>query len=210
MKNGLKKTQDLLIKNIVDNTWKYIGVLLYAGVLFWINEAFQFFSKSYLVPGWVITLAISIVLLVMFVAGDQIVHQRKDRRRFQFQLKAYMWGGLEWGLTEDFFQNYKAISDPGKDSVSDSFLEAMVKGPLCPSCKRYIMMVSNETCECGRKIDFVQDKDIEEFLQAFKRKARSLAPEDRLELLQKEKELVQALKRLVFSEAQTAARRGDL
>jgi hypothetical protein len=84
MRNGLKQIGAWLIKKIADELWRVVIAVLASGsVGIWIGKGLQFFGKQYPVPGWVIWLGGSIVLLAVFTVVCDIVRRREQKHILQ-------------------------------------------------------------------------------------------------------------------------------
>ena len=153
----------------------------------WWQAGFGFLKNDHATPGWLLALITSILLFMAFFIGRQRItisrlEPSKDTN--------FLWGGLEWILTEEFRRNFRHTL--ARD-MGDGFLGACIRGPFCPSCQRDVSMMLKGTSDacifCNEKFDLGNFEEIY--------RADSSDP------------LIQ-LRKLVYIEAQAAARRNEL
>ena len=166
-------------------TWLWgAAVFLLLPLGLWFKKGFSFLITGHEVPGWLISITISFVTLVIFVLirnKVKIIQQRKNRTRPFTSLN------LKWELTPRFWSNYKFFV---VDDLPDSFFRSAIMGPFCPECETSLSSeLQDGKCRyCEYEFDFIPISS-----------SIVVAKTD-----------IIALKRLVYKEAQSAARRKEI
>lgn len=149
---------------------------------------FDVLRTEHKIPGWIIAITPGIFLLMSFFLVRQGI---KISRLEPSKERTFPWGGLDWILTEEFRRNYRHVQ---VQDMSVAFLKSNIRGPFCPHCKRDVSTTlkrnNSDACIfCSKKFD------LEPFEKIYQ--AGSSDP-----ILQ--------LRKLVYIEAQAAARRNEI
>jgi len=104
--------------------------------------------------------------------------------------KTYLWHGIEWTLTSEFWRNYRYHL---VNEISAGFLKACITGPFCSGCKRDVTNVisklsANQCPHCETKFN----------LRPFQKDRVSAG------------DAILPLRQHVFREAQAAAKRNEI
>ena len=115
-------------KTVVKTLVAWLAPIVLPLLVLLLVKGLSFFRSAVEVPGWVVAGASVAVLLSLSLA----IRARVSLRRQTKRKRHYEWHGLEWELSEDFFDN--ADLDPYL--MQDGYARQMVRGPYCSRCKR--------------------------------------------------------------------------
>ena len=100
-----------------------------------VSGGFRYLVESPRVPGWLIVVGMSAVVILLV----QVLAQRRRIRKLspktpQYKDEAYRFADLEWILTPQFFLSYAKVMP--KDANPPNYLNGLIRGPICRNCKR--------------------------------------------------------------------------
>jgi hypothetical protein len=129
-------------------TW--VGPFLAPWVGLWLARGTTFFKTTHPMPGWVIALATGAILV--FSTWSAVLFTREHHRR-RASNRIFLWHGLEWELTRDFWGNLELHAE----DLSDAFTKTVMRGPFCAACKTSVTslrLAPDAACAtCGAAFD---------------------------------------------------------
>jgi len=134
----LRKVLTWLVKELAKaaiapvTAWLVGGIAVFLpAVMLWFQSGLAFLAIYYKIQGWVISVAASLLLFALFLVARQgvVSWQQRGRRRIIFP-----WSNMEWSISPSIRSDYKYV--PADDSFVASRLDSIIRGPICPKCKR--------------------------------------------------------------------------